>query len=75
MNWQRMCPEFLKKRLFRYLLQHFLGSFFKEKPSLEQLTIDMFNGTAKVESLHLDCEFLNEKLANLFSTSMPIEIV
>ncbi len=75
MNWQRMCPEFLKKRLFRYLLQHFLGSFFKEKLSLEQLTIDIYNGTARVECLHLDTVFLNEKLNNIYQSELPIEIV
>ena len=79
-------PDFLKKRLCRYLLQHYLGHFFKEKISLEQLTIDIYNGTGCVKNLHLDCEALNEQInAAAFSTStdsastststVPFEIV
>ncbi len=80
-------PDFLKKRLCRYLLQHYLGHFFKEKISLEQLSIDIYNGTGCVKNLNLDCEALNEQLNAAASTSMngngsssgpssiPIEIV
>ena len=82
-------PEFVKKRLCRYLLQHYLGHFFKEKISLEQLSIDIYNGTGCVKNLNLDCDALNEQInaASSFSThqhtahssantsSVPIEIV
>ncbi len=79
-------PDFLKKRLCRYLLQHYLGHFFKEKISLEQLSIDIYNGTGCVKNLNLDCEALNEQLNAAASTSLngsspsgpssiPIEIV
>nr|AWV66721.1 autophagy-related protein 2 [Brachionus calyciflorus] len=78
MTWQIPWPEFLKKRLCRYLLQHYLGHFFKEKISLEQLSIDIYNGTGCVKNLHLDCDALNEQL-NSSSTpglsTVPIEIV
>jgi hypothetical protein len=89
MAWHRLWPEFVKKRLCRYLLQHYLGHFFKEKISLEQLSIDIYNGTGCVKNLNLDCEALNEQInaASSFSnnnntsssssntSSVPIEIV
>ena len=67
-------PEFLKKRLCRYLLQHYLGHFFKEKISLEQLSIDIYNGTGCVKNLNLDCDALNEQLneaSNSTSAGVP----
>nr|AWV66646.1 autophagy-related protein 2 [Brachionus rotundiformis] len=76
MTWQIPWPEFLKKRLCRYLLQHYLGHFFKEKISLEQLSIDIYNGTGCVKDLHLDCDALNEQLSSSQPLSaVPIEIV
>ena len=83
MAWQMLWPEFVKKRLCRYLLQHYLGHFFKEKISLEQLSIDIYNGTGCVKNLHLDCDALNEQLnsnnnnngSSSSSSTMPIEIV
>lgn len=87
MAWHRLWPEFVKKRLCRYLLQHYLGHFFKEKISLEQLSIDIYNGTGYVKNLNLDCEALNEQInaSSSFSnntsssssntSSVPIEIV
>jgi autophagy-related protein 2 len=63
-------PDFLKKRLCRYLLQHYLGHFFKEKISLEQLSIDIYNGTGCVKNLNLDCEALNEQLNTAANTNM-----
>jgi hypothetical protein len=81
MPWQMLWPDFLKKRLCRYLLQHYLGHFFKEKISLEQLSIDIYNGTGCVKNLNLDCEALNEQLnaaataANSSASAVPIEIV
>ena len=75
-------PEFVKKRLCRYLLQHYLGHFFKEKISLDQLTLDIYNGTGCVKNLNLDCEALNEQInsacqqpSGSSQSSVPIEIV
>ncbi len=88
MPWHALWPDFLKKRLCRYLLQHYLGHFFKEKISLEQLSIDIYNGTGCVKNLNLDCDALNEQLNDATSTSnqqsssrhenistVPVEIV
>lgn len=71
MPWQSLWPDFLKKRLCRYLLQHYLGHFFKEKISLEQLSIDIYNGTGCVKNLNLDCDALNEQLNSTSATSPP----
>ena len=82
MPWHMLWPDFLKKRLCRYLLQHYLGHFFKEKISLEQLSIDIYNGTGYVKNLNLDCEALNEQISAASSlqgakasSPIPIEIV
>ncbi len=85
MPWQMLWPEFVKKRLCRYLLQHYLGHFFKEKISLDQLTLDIYNGTGCVKNLNLDCDALNEQINSAASLSsnqssssnsaVPIEIV
>lgn len=71
MPWHALWPDFLKKRLCRYLLQHYLGHFFKEKISLEQLSIDIYNGTGCVKNLNLDCEALNEQLNEASDSTTP----
>ena len=49
-------PEFLKKRACRYLLQHYLGQFLEEKISLDDLTIDLYNGTGAISNVPLNVE-------------------
>ena len=51
-NWQ----DFLKKKACRYILQHYLGQFLKEKLSLDQLSLDLYNGTGKITDLNLDVQ-------------------
>lgn len=67
-NWQ----DFLKKKACRYILQHYLGQFLKEKLSLDQLSLDLYNGTGKITELNLDVQAINEDLANLHA---PVELV
>lgn len=67
-NWQ----DFLKKKACRYILQHYLGQFLKEKLSLDQLSLDLYNGTGKITELNLDVQAINEDLATLHA---PIELV
>ncbi|KAK3609284.1 hypothetical protein CHS0354_037995 [Potamilus streckersoni] len=64
--------DFVKKRACRYLLQHYLGQFLKEKLTLDQLSIDLYNGTGTISNLVLDVEALND---NLDSLSIPLEII
>ncbi|XP_011303463.1 autophagy-related protein 2 homolog B [Fopius arisanus] len=53
-------PEGIKKRACRYLLQRYLGQFLEEKLTLDQLTVDLYNGTGRVTNVSLDVQALNE---------------
>ncbi|KAI4468676.1 autophagy-related 2 isoform a [Holotrichia oblita] len=53
-------PEGIKKRVCIYLLQRYLGQFFEEKLTLDQLSVDLYNGTGTVEDVSLDVQALNE---------------
>lgn len=64
--------ESIKKRACRYLLQRYLGNFLEEKLTLDQLSVDLYNGTGTVSDVSLDCEALNE-LGD--SQNWPLEIV
>ena len=46
--------ESIKKRACRYLLQHYLGHLLKEKLTLNQLSVDLGNGTGVIQDLLLD---------------------
>lgn len=46
--------ENIKKRASRYLLQRYLGQFLEEKLTLDQLNIDLYNGTGRVTNVSLD---------------------
>lgn len=46
--------ESIKKRACRYLLQRYLGHFLQEKLSLEQLTLDLYQGTGSLAQVPLD---------------------
>lgn len=46
--------ESIKKRACRYLLQRYLGHFLQEKLSLEQLTLDLYQGTGSLTQVPLD---------------------
>ena len=56
MPWFFSIPEFLKKRACRYLLQHYLGQFLEEKISLNDLTVDLYNGTGTISNVPLNVE-------------------
>lgn len=44
----------IKKRACRYLLQHYLGHFLQERLSLDQLGLDLYNGSGVIKEIHLD---------------------
>lgn len=46
--------ESIKKRACRYLLQRYLGHFLQEKLSLEQLSLDLYQGTGSLAQVPLD---------------------
>lgn len=44
----------IKKRACRYLLQHYLGHFLQERLSLDQLGLDLYNGSGVIKHINLD---------------------
>jgi hypothetical protein len=44
----------LKTRACRQLIHHYLGVFFQEKLSLDQLSIDLFSGRGQVKDIALN---------------------
>ncbi|XP_049877954.1 autophagy-related protein 2 homolog A isoform X2 [Pectinophora gossypiella] len=72
MLWYLPWSESIKKRACRYLLQRYLGNFLEEKLTLDQLSVDLYNGTGTVSDVSLDCEALND-LGD--AQNWPLEIV
>ncbi|KAG8235893.1 hypothetical protein J437_LFUL010123, partial [Ladona fulva] len=60
MPWYMPWSDSIKKRACRYLLQRYLGQFLEEKLTLDQLTVDLYNGTGTVREVSLDVQALNE---------------
>ncbi|XP_072350535.1 autophagy-related protein 2 homolog B-like isoform X1 [Scyliorhinus torazame] len=65
-------PESIKKRACRYLLHRYLDHFLEEKLSLEQLSVDLYQGTGSLSLVPLDKSSLNEILDSL---DAPLEII
>ncbi|XP_006879228.1 PREDICTED: autophagy-related protein 2 homolog B [Elephantulus edwardii] len=63
--------ESIKKRACRYLLQRYLGHFLQEKLSLEQLSLDLYQGTGSLAQVPLDKWCLNDILE---SADVPLEV-
>lgn len=57
MSW----PGFLMKKVYRYLLHRYLGQFLEQKLTLEQLKVDLFQGTGTIADLTL-CAKVSEIL-------------
>ncbi|XP_043552811.1 autophagy-related protein 2 homolog B-like isoform X2 [Chiloscyllium plagiosum] len=64
--------ESIKKRACRYLLHRYLDHFLEEKLSLEQLSVDLYQGTGSLAQVPLDKSSLNEILESL---DAPLEII
>lgn len=61
--------ESIKKRACRYLLHRYLGNFLEEKLSLDQLSLDLYQGTGSLSQVPLDkwvCVSLSELTLNEF---------
>lgn len=54
MPWYFPWGDSIKKKACRYILQHYVGSFLQEKLSVDQLSIDIYNGTGKIENVLVD---------------------
>ncbi|XP_077866099.1 autophagy-related protein 2 homolog B-like [Saccoglossus kowalevskii] len=72
MPWFFPWPDYIKKRACRYLLQHYLGNFLQEKLTLDQLSVDLYNGKGTIKDVALDVYSLNELLESVES---PVEII
>ena len=61
MPWTLLGPwsASLKTRACRQLLHHYLGAFFQEKLSLDQLSIDLFSGRGQVKDVILNLNVNN----------------
>ncbi|KAJ1106499.1 hypothetical protein NDU88_003900 [Pleurodeles waltl] len=62
----------IKKRASRYLLQHYLGHFLQERLSLDQLSLDLYQGQGSLRDIQLDIWSVNEQLESLCA---PLEII
>lgn len=57
MPWYKnIVPENIKKNVCIYLLQRYLGKFFEEKITRDQLTLNLSDGRASVEKVRLDVQ-------------------
>jgi N-terminal region of Chorein or VPS13 len=56
MPWFFPWTDTIKKKVCRYLLNKFLGNFLEHKISLDQLTVDFYNGTGTLEDIQLYCQ-------------------
>lgn len=63
-------PEGIKKRVCIYLLQRYLGQFFEEKLTLDQLSVDLYNGTGTVEDVSLDVQVSSQYKYVYYSMNM-----
>lgn len=48
--------ENIKTRACVYLLERYLGEYFEEKLTLDQLSLDLYNGTGTVKDIILDVQ-------------------
>ncbi|KAK7082787.1 Autophagy protein [Halocaridina rubra] len=72
MAWYFPWSDAIKKRAIRYLLQRYVGQFLEEKLSLDQLSVDLYNGTGTIKELALDVVALNEVADHL---NLPMRFV
>jgi autophagy-related protein 2 len=61
MPWQSFIPwsNSLKTRACRQLIHHYLGVFFQEKLSLDQLSVDLFSGRGQVKDVILNLNVIS----------------
>uniref|UniRef100_A0A6I8RPR6 Autophagy-related protein 2 homolog A n=1 Tax=Xenopus tropicalis TaxID=8364 RepID=A0A6I8RPR6_XENTR len=71
-RWLFPWSSSIKTRACRYLLQHYLGHYLEERLSLEQLSLDLYNGSGRLTDIHLDIWSVNELLD---SAGAPLEII
>jgi autophagy-related protein 2 len=55
-SWLTGWSESFNKRLCRFLIHRYLGHVLKERLSLEQLTVDLFDGTGRITDVNIDAQ-------------------
>lgn len=48
--------DFIKKRVCKFLINRYLGQFFDEKLTADQICLDLYNGKGSVFDVKLCCE-------------------
>jgi hypothetical protein len=48
--------DFIKKRVCKFLINRYLGQFFEEKLTADQICLDLYNGKGSVYNVKLCCE-------------------
>ncbi|CRL03003.1 CLUMA_CG016444, isoform A [Clunio marinus] len=51
--------DFIKKRVCKFLINRYLGRFFEEKLTADQICLDLYNGKGSVYNVNLCCEAIN----------------
>lgn len=72
MPWPFFIPEFLKRRACRYLLHHYLGQYLGGRINLEDLTIDLYNGTGSLSNVPLNVEVTRDTVTVCVSFSVSL---
>ncbi|RWS04521.1 autophagy-related protein 2B-like protein [Dinothrombium tinctorium] len=65
MNLNNWLTDAMKKRALRYLLHRYIGHFLLEKLTLDQLSVDLYDGRGSISDIVLDIFSLNEELSFL----------
>lgn len=53
--------DFIKKRVCKFLINRYLGQFFDEKLTADQICLDLYNGKGSVYDVKLCCEVRCQK--------------
>lgn len=56
MSWFVLWHEMIKNGSVRYILQRYLGQYFEEKLSVEQLSVDLSKGIGSISNIVLDVQ-------------------
>lgn len=58
-SWYKGISDALNKRACRFLLHRYLGQFLREKVSLDQLSVDLFNGIGTISDVVVDADVIS----------------
>ncbi|XP_055617380.1 autophagy-related protein 2 homolog B [Toxorhynchites rutilus septentrionalis] len=58
--WWATFGEIVKKKVSRFLLERYLGHYVEDRISVQQLEVEIINGTGTISDVKLSCQALNE---------------